>query len=242
VATGALFGLAGNAMRRSDYARVAALMAYPSQSSLDCIRVADMLGHVQLHNARFEQSAALFQAAWEESEQSHAPLWAARAARHLAQACMWFDPNRTLQLIPRARELNQSVGELNGVAQCDMAAAMAYALCGEWESAAPLLAEARRRFEELGATRELLPIDPIEVLHHTAIGRTDQAAAGAAWMADAATRGRPVCVPVWVAVTTLWTGQPDLFDFASIGWLDSVEAARARWMEPLERLREVAQR
>ena len=73
------------------------------------------------------------------SEQANAPLWAARAARDLAQAYMWYDPDRTLRLIPRARELSESVGELNGLAQCDMAVAMVHAMSGDWDRARPLL-------------------------------------------------------------------------------------------------------
>ncbi|MGH3648273.1 MAG: tetratricopeptide repeat protein, partial [Micromonosporaceae bacterium] len=120
VAVGALFGLAGNAMRRSEYARVAALMTRAPDSRLDRIRVNDMLGHVQLHNGRFTEAAALFGTALEQAERANAPLWAARATRHLAQAYMWYDADATVRLVPRARELNQSAGELNGVAQCDL--------------------------------------------------------------------------------------------------------------------------
>ncbi|MGH3712009.1 MAG: hypothetical protein ACRDT4_00870 [Micromonosporaceae bacterium] len=237
---GALFGLAGNAMRRSDYERVAALMTRAPQSRLDRIRVNDMLGHVELHNARFAESAALFAEALEQAEQANSPLWAARGARHLAQATMWYDPEATLRLVPRARELNYSAGELNGVAQCDLAAATAHAYRGEWERAGELLAAARRRFTELGATRELLPVDPLEVLHCTALGRHDDAVEITSRLAAAQAEGQPLCVPVWVAVSALWTERPELCDFATIGWLDSAEQARARWSEPLRRLQAVA--
>jgi hypothetical protein len=242
VAIGAVFGLAGNAMRRSEYATVRDLMGRVPASRLDRIRVADMLGNVELHNARFAESALLFTEALDDAERGNAPLWAARASRHLAQAYMWHAPDRTLALVGRARELNQSAGELNGVAQCDMAAATAHAMRGEWQAAESLLAAARRRFTELGATRELLPVDPIEVLHRVATGRMPEAVAITRRLADAARAGRAECVPVWVAVSALWTGQPDLYDFDSIGWLDSAEAARLRWSEPLHRLRTAADR
>ena len=171
------------------------------------------------------------------SEQANAPLWAARAARHLAQASMSYDPDRTLHLIPRARELSESVGELNGLAQCDMAAAMAHAMTGDWARALPLLSTARRQFEELGATRELHPVESVEILLNAASGRMNEAAAQAGRLAHAAATGDPICLPVWVAVATLWTAQENLFEFSSIAWLDSPESARSRWMEPLDRLR-----
>jgi hypothetical protein len=153
---------------------------------------------------------------------------------------MWHDPERTLRLLPRARELSESVGELIGLAQCDLAASMAHALMGEWHRAGTLLGDARRRFEELGATRELLPIDVIEVLHHAACDRMDEAAAISARLAQATAGEDPLCLPVWVAVTTLWTGQDGLFDFSAISWLDPPEQTRRRWLEPLERLRREA--
>ncbi len=238
LAAGALFGLAGNAMRRSDYARVTALMERAPDSRLDRIRVRDMLGHVRLHNGLFTEAAELFDEALRQAEQANAPLWAARAARHLAQAYMWYDPELTLALVPRARELNHSAGELNGVAQCDMAAATACLMRGDRPAAADLLAAARRRFDDLGATRELLPVDPLEVLYRCARGRYEEAVAITSRLAVAQAAGRPECVPVWVAVSALWTERPDLFDFAAIGWLDSPEQARLRWSESLRRLRE----
>lgn len=235
----ATFGHAGNAIRRSDYRRVVSLMETVPAGSLDQIRKTDMLGHVHLHNARFEEAARLFHRALLLSEQAGAPLWAARAARHLAQALMWDDPDRTLDLLPQARELNQAVGELNGLAQCDLAASMAWALRGEHDRAAELLGAARRSLEELDAVRELLPAEAIEVLLHTALDRTTEAIDIAGRLASAAASGRLECVPVWVAVTTLWAGRTDLFDFASIGWLDSPTVTRERWLEPLRRLRGV---
>jgi tetratricopeptide (TPR) repeat protein len=237
----ATFGHAGNAIRRSDYREVAALMETVPVGSLDQLRKTDMLGNVYMHNARFDDAARLFHQALLLSEQAGAPLWAARAARHLAQALMWDDPDRTLSLLPQAREFNVAVGELNGLAQCDLAAAMAWALRGDQERAAELLGAARSRLEELGAVRELLPAEPIEVLFHAALGRTAEAAEQAAHLASAEAAGRPACVPVWVAVTTLWAGRTDLFDFASICWLDSPTVTQERWLEPLRRLRRVVE-
>jgi hypothetical protein len=38
-------------------------------------------------------------------------------------------------------------------------------------------------------------------------------------------------------VAALWVARPEVFDFNSINWYDSADAARIRWMRPLERLR-----
>ncbi|MGI8333682.1 tetratricopeptide repeat protein [Actinomadura scrupuli] len=206
IGAGALFGMADNALRRSDYRHVAELMGQASTASLDQVRVADMLGHSYLHNARFAEAAALFESTLDQARAANAPLWEARAIRHLALALMWYDPDRTLQLIPYARDLNASVGELVGVAQCDMAASLSHALRGEHPQAAELLDAARRRFTELGATRELLPIEVIEVLQATATGDRDKAVSIAERLAQAAAAGRPECLPIWVPVTTLLAG------------------------------------
>jgi hypothetical protein len=106
--------------------------------------------------------------------------------------------------------------------------------------AAELLDAARRRFAELGATRELLPVEVIHVLLAAAAGAHEEAADIARRLAEAASAGRPECLPVWAAVTTLWAGlgseTGDVVEFGEIGWLDAPEATRQRWLEPLRRL------
>jgi Phosphotransferase enzyme family len=236
IGAGALFGMADNALRRSNYREVARLMEQASSASLDQVRVADMLGHTYLHNARFAEAAALFESTLDQARAANAPLWEARAIRHLAQALMWFDPDRTLQLVPYARDLNASAGELIGVAQCDLAASLAHALRGEHQRAAELLDAARCRFAELGATRELLPVEVVQVLQATAAGAREEAAGIARRLAEAAARGRPECLPVWVAVTALLAGLGDLVEFQGIGWLETPQVTRQRWLEPLRRL------
>ena len=236
IGAGALFGLADNALRRSDYREVLDLMDKASNASLDRIRVADMLGHTYLHNARFAEAAALFESSLDEARTTNAPLWEARALRHLTLALMWYDPDRALRLVPRARDLNSAVGELIGLAQCDVAASMAHAFKGDHHQAAQLLGEATRRFTELGATRELLPVEAIQVLQYAATGQTSEAADLASRLAEASDRGEPQCLPAWLPVTALWAGLADSADFSTVRWLDSPETTRQRWLQPLLRL------
>lgn len=229
IAASARFGFADNALRRSDYPAVARLMAGASGAGPDRVRTADMLGHTYLQNGRFTEAAELFESTLREAWEAGAPLWEARALRHLLLALMWFDPDRTLTLVGRARELNTSVGELIGVAQCDMAEGVARALRGERAAAGRLLTAATRRFDELGATRELLPVEAVWVFVHAAAGNRAEAAEVARGMSEE-------CLPVWAPVTALWAGMPDAA-FGDIRWLDDPEAARRRWLEPLTRVR-----
>ncbi|GGV07046.1 hypothetical protein GCM10010182_27480 [Actinomadura cremea] len=228
IGASARFGLADNALRRSDYRAVARLMAGASAAGPDRVRTADMLGHANLQNGRFEEAARLFETTSREARRANAPLWEARAQRHRLLALMWYDPDRTFALLPRARELNTSVGELIGVAQCDMAEALALAMTGERGRAARLLDVTARRFAELGARRELLPVQAVQVLLHAAARNVDEARRAAGELAGE-------CLPVWKPVTAAWAGSPA--DFGEVGWLDDAEAARRRWAEPLERLR-----
>ncbi|WP_068927457.1 hypothetical protein [Planobispora rosea] len=237
IGAAARFDLAGNAFRRSRYADVVRWIDGRSATTrLEKISTDDLLGHVQLHNARFEEAARLFTRALTRAKQADVPLWAARAARHLALSCMWFAPDRTLQIVPEARELNQSLGEVVGLAQCDMAASMAHAMRGEWDGAARLLGEARRTFEVVGATAELLPVDVVEIIQMIAQGDDEQARERTIHLAEAADVAEPF-LPVWAAVTALWTGLPELRDFTGIGWLDLPGTTRERWLRPLRLLR-----
>ncbi|TDC69840.1 hypothetical protein E1200_07055 [Actinomadura sp. GC306] len=228
IGASARFGLADNALRRGDYQSVARLMDGASQSGPDQVRAADLLGHAHLQNARFAEAARFFESTLEAAREANAPVWEARALRHLLLALMWSDPDRTLSLLGRARELNNSAGELIGLAQCDMAEAMARALRGDHRAAAELLEAAARRFSELGATRELLPVEALQVL-------LDAAGGGKAQAERIARRLGEDCLPVWAPVTRLWAGQDA--DFGGIGWLDDPDSARRRWAEALTRLR-----
>ncbi|RFS85969.1 hypothetical protein D0T12_04840 [Actinomadura spongiicola] len=222
------FGLADNALRRSDYRSVARLMDGASQAGPDQVRAADLLGHTHLHNARFAEAAQFFETTLDAAREANAPLWEARALRHLLLALMWYDPDRTMSLLGRARELNGSAGEPIGLAQCDMAEAMARALRGEHHAAAALLEAAARRFGELGASRELLPVEALQVLLDASGGRMAEATRTARNLTDD-------CLPVWAPVTRAWAGLDA--DFTAIAWLDDPDAARRRWSQALTRLR-----
>ncbi|MBE1532623.1 hypothetical protein [Actinomadura algeriensis] len=224
----ARFGLADNALRRSDYRSVRRLMDGASQAGPDQVRAADLLGHAHLQSALFAEAAGYFEVTLEAAREAHAPLWEARALRHLLLALMWYDADRTLSLLGRARELNASTGEAIGLAQCDMAEAMARALRGERRTAARLLDAAARRFDELGASRELLPVEALQVLLDASGGHPARAARTARSLGED-------CLPVWGPVTRSWAGLDA--DFGAIGWLDDPAAARRRWSEAAARLR-----
>ncbi|WP_396448896.1 hypothetical protein [Actinomadura sp.] len=228
IGASARFGLADNALRRGDYRSVKRLMDGAPQTGPDRVRVADLLGHTCLHNARFAEAAGFFEVTLDAAREANAPLWEARALRHLLLALMWYDPDRTLSLLGRARELNASAGEAIGLAQCDMAEAMARALRGERRTAAELLAAAARRFGELGASRELLPVEALQVMLYASGGRAAQAASTARTLGED-------CLPVWVPVTRSWAGLDA--DFSAVAWLDDPDSARRRWSEALDRLR-----
>ncbi|GAA4242420.1 hypothetical protein GCM10022254_75370 [Actinomadura meridiana] len=229
IGASARFGLADNALRRSDYRSVARLMDGASQSGPDQVRAADLLGHTHLQNARFAEAAAFFESTLAAAREASAPLWEARALRHLLLALMWYDPERTLSLLGRARELNRSAGEPIGLAQCDMAEAMARALRGEGRTAVGLLETAARRFGELGAARELLPVEALSVLLDASAGRMEQATRTARSLGED-------CLPVWVPVTRSWAGLDA--DFSAVEWLGDPDDARHRWSHALTRLRE----
>ncbi|OLT11434.1 hypothetical protein BJF79_24205 [Actinomadura sp. CNU-125] len=222
------FGLADNALRRSDYRSVKRLMDGASQAGPDQVRAADLLGHTYLQNARFAEAAGFFEVTLEAAREADAPLWEARALRHLLLALMWYDADRTLSLLGRARELNASAGESIGLAQCDMAEAMARALRGERRAAAGLLDAAARRFGELGASRELLPVEALQVLLDASGGEPARAARTARSLAED-------CLPVWAPVTGAWAGLDA--DFGAVEWLDDPDSARRRWSQAAARLR-----
>lgn len=234
IAAGARLGLAGIALRRSDYQAVRAHIDGHPVLPLDRARVNDLMGHVLLHNGRFAEAAEVFQASYDHAQQLEAPLWAARAARHLALALMWHDPQGALRALPQARHLNQSLEEHVGLAQCDMAEGLSRALLGDPDTASGLFASARAGFTAAGATYELLPIQPVEVLADLAAGRVDAARDQTRLLAEAAAQGRPLGPPAWAAITALWIGYPDPA-FDAIAWLDNTDA-RSRWSGIVDRL------
>jgi hypothetical protein len=235
LASAAVFGRAGAALRQSRFRLVQELMHRPFASQLDQIRATDMLAILQMHNARFEQAAELFAANLERARQADAPLWVARSARHLAMTYMWFDPSRALALIPEAREINQSLGDSIGINQCDTAAALAHGLRGEWLDTERLLVQARTRREALGAPFGMTLIDVIEVLLHLAMGRSNDAQIVARELISATHADPPRGHPVWAAVAAMWVERPDWFDFNSIDWIEP-NLAHGRWRVPLERV------
>ncbi|MGW9208106.1 hypothetical protein ACWGR4_14075 [Embleya sp. NPDC055664] len=192
------------------------------------------MGHVCLHNGRFEDAARVFQEAYDHAHRLGAPLWAARAARHLALACVWYDPDRAARALPHARQLNQSLEEHVGLAQCDMAEGLSRAFLGDPTAAAVLVARARAGFEAAGATYELLPVEPVEILVGIATGRDVQACEGARRLVDAVHRGQPLGPPSWAAVASLWANLPEAADFDRVGWLDAADA-KVRWRGVLDR-------
>lgn len=229
------WGSAGVALRRSRLGDVLDLVRLEPGQPLVVARTQDLLGHVRLHGGDFGLSADLFERTLAHARDAGAPLWAARAARHLALATMWTDPERTLAMLPEARELNQSLGDVIGSAQCDLAAALALVARGDAPEALRLLAHAAQLTEASGVVGQLLPVDAVGTLVHLAVGQRDEAREAAARLADDAS-GDCLAPPAWAAVTALWLGEPALCDFASIGWYDQVETAREKWLAPLRRL------
>ncbi|MGW0664417.1 hypothetical protein [Streptodolium elevatio] len=230
-----VWGSAGVALRRSRLADVLGLVREDPDQPLEVARTQDLLGHVRLHGGDFAVSADLFERTLAHARASGAPLWAARAARHLALATMWTEPHRALALLPDARDLNQSLGDVIGSAQCDLAAALASVALGDDAEALRMLAHAAQLTMESGVVGQLLPVDAVGTLVHLAGGRRDEARAAAARLAADA-HGERLAPPVWAAVTAQWLGEPALYDFASIGWYDQVDTARAKWMAPLQAL------
>ncbi len=240
------WGRAGVALRCSRLAEAATHLPDDHGQPLVRARNQDLLGHVRLHNGEFTGSLELFEATLDHARRVGAPLWAARAARHIALATMWTNPARVRTLLPEARELNEVLGDLIGSAQCDLAACLAAAAEGELDRAGRLLESARRRTDESGVVGQLLPVDAVAVAFHLAGGQRDEALSGARRLiADA----RDACVspPVWAAVASLWLDETEpstaaerapeeRYDFASIGWYGTVDEARTRWCWALRRL------
>ncbi|MFY1691977.1 hypothetical protein [Plantactinospora sp. WMMB782] len=230
------WGRAGVALRRSRLGEVLGYAPSSAGQPLEDARTWDLLGHVYQHGGDFARSADFFRRALDQARATGAPLWGARAARHLALATMWTDPKLAVSMLPEARDLNQSLGDLIGLAQCDLAAAVGAAAEGDHDEVDELLARAHRLTEESGVVGQLLPVGAITVLTPLATDRPELARTAAlALAADA--RSDQLAPPVWAAVAGLWLGDDGLHDFAAIGWYDSAELARQRWLGPLRMLR-----
>jgi tetratricopeptide (TPR) repeat protein len=227
----ATWALAGLAFRRSDLLgalRRAALVS--GDRPLDHVRNRDLLGHVYLHGGEFERAASFYAGALADARGAAAPLWIARAARHVTLANMWFRPEQALRLLPEAYELNLALGEQIGVAQCELARGLSLAMLGKWKEAERWVAAARDRTDDYGAVGHPFAV---MALINMARGRAAEAESYGQAVFEHASRRVGVNPPLWSAVTALWLGRPDLFEFDSVGWYDSADAARQRWLAPL---------
>jgi hypothetical protein len=227
------WGLAGIAIAQSRQADALRYAERTTVSALDQTRTTDLLGHVYLQGGDFARAADLFGAAREHAQMAGAPLWMAGALRHLTLALMWLEPEAARQVLPQARELNSAMADSIGLAQCDLAAGLLAAGTGDIVEARRLLNRSRQTALEMGTGE---PVDLVDTLICAALGEHDGAVAAARRLADQARDGAPI-IPAWAAVAALWVARPEVFDFNSINWYDSADAARIRWMRPLERLR-----
>ncbi|WP_141579461.1 hypothetical protein [Actinomadura sp. WMMA1423] len=225
-------GLVGNALRSGRLATALNTVPTTSEHPLRRTAALDVQGHIHLQGGEHAKAADFFEAALQQARAGASPIWAARTMRHLAIACSFAAPDRTLALVPQARDLNESLEEHIGVAQCDQALAVAWAWKGDRERAYAEL----RRAQSYG-------IDPISIGHPGMIEVLFARAAGndeaVTQAVEGVFRGRrsPTSRPhVWLAVTALWADRLDLADFDRVEWYDSTDAARARWLDVPERL------
>jgi len=236
LAPSAQFGLASTALRRSRFDVVLARARAVDAHGMDALRIADLLGQVALHNGAFREAADHFTRAHRLAEHLEAPLFVARALRHLALATSWLDPAGALAAVARAWEANQFVDTEMGLVQCDMASAVAYTLSGRLDQADDHIRAARVRFDRIGALFELMPLEPAEVIVHLGHGRADEAMAVGERFAEAEISGAPLAPPVWLAVIGHWLQRPDWVDRAAVTWRDPA-AALEGWQEPLRQVR-----
>lgn len=226
-------GLAGNALRSGRLG--AALAAVPIDDAPWVHRAAahDLLGHIHLQGAEFLKAAEFFEQARHDAVKAGSPVWTARALRHVAAARMWFDPDGALQVLPEAHDMNEALGESVGLAQCRMAAALAWAWRGDFERADDDLQWCERSDLDKQAMGQPWMV---EVLLRKARG-DDHGASAAAEQVYATTKTDSSRPTVYLAVAGLWADRPDLGDFDAIEWYDEPGQARARWLEPLDRMR-----
>jgi hypothetical protein len=159
-------------------------------------------------------------------------LWVARALRHSALALMWIDPAAARDLLPEARELNAALGDTVGLAQCDLAGSVVAAGEGDFARAKRLLAQAREQARAMGTFE---PVDLAEALISAVLDERDAAMAATHRLVADVRGGR--LIPAWAAVAALWVDRSDLYDLAEIGWYDTVDEARRRWLRPYQRMR-----
>ena len=114
----------------------------------------DLRGHIYLAGGEHHRAALCFEKSLQDAKSAGSPLWVARAMRHIAHARMWFDPDGVMAIFPEAVELNEALGETVGVAQCEMAKAMAHSWMGDMVKA--------ERFLDLSQSHE---VDPVAIGH-----------------------------------------------------------------------------
>lgn len=233
IARGSAVRRAANAVRRSAFPAAMAELRGIDAQGMDHAQVALLAGDCLLLNGSFEAAGRQFEAALRQAESDDAPLQAGVAMRMLARAAAWHDPGEALRWVGRTRDLTESIGDREGLARLDATAAIAHTLAGDWDAAAAMFELARGRFTELGLFGRIATTEHFEVFLLAARGRLDEAQDTAARLA----RGEVASMPVWTAVCALWTGRPELADFAAIDWLDSVPETRNRWLAPLARAR-----
>ncbi|OIJ66089.1 tetratricopeptide repeat protein [Streptomyces mangrovisoli] len=231
-------GLAGNALRNGRLATALALAPHEADDGHQSTARCDLLGHIHLQGGDHPAAAEWFTRALDEARRLGAPVWVARGMRHQAIAYAWYDADRALALLPEAREMNESLDERIGVAQCDLAAAVAWAWKGDWLRAGTSL----RACWSHGINPVAIGhTGMIEILFAQARGDrqkvTDAADAIIAAQPDASERRH-----VWLAVSALWAERGDLGDFEAVEWYDSAAAARARWTGISDRMATVWRR
>jgi tetratricopeptide (TPR) repeat protein len=225
-------GLAGNALRSGRLATAAAVIPEDIGHSFHRTAALDLRGHIHWQGGEHEKAAAYFAEALEQAKLAGAPVWVARTMRHLAVVCSAFEPTRALELIPEARELNESLDEHIGVAQCDVAAALAWAWKADWQRAdAALRASMSQGLDRFAIGHPGM----IEILMARMAGDDEavQDAVHRVFVDRPADTGRP---HVWLAVSALWAERPDLANFDDVEWYDSAAAARTRWLGLVSRL------
>ncbi|PJM91521.1 hypothetical protein [Streptomyces sp. CB01373] len=231
----AQLGLIGLALRTSRFTAPLLAVSPALEPRIAQSGSADALGHLELHNARFQRAAEHFSRVLQHARDAKSPLWIARATRHLALTHMWLEPDTAAGFLAEARELNNRLGDTVGLAQCDFADALVHAHRGYWYRAEQLLNRARAGHAAAGVTFDLLPIEAIETLVLLGQDRPSHAWDTAQRLAAAADAGRPLGPPAWTAITRLWTAPDDHAAFDTIDWIEPA-TARQRWQEPLDTL------
>ena len=129
--------------------------------------------------------------------------------------------------------MNEALGESVGLAQCRMAAALAWAWRGDFERADDDLQWCERSDLDKQAMGQPWMV---EVLLRKARG-DDHGASAAAEQVYATTKTDSSRPTVYLAVAGLWADRPDLGYFDAIEWYDEPGQPPARWLEPLDRMR-----